>query len=90
MNKSQFDELVANKESEFEEAMDEWQSEYLLGKVISAKASNNPVYVNPNDVPEGFSIESVADYLESNGFVLTRFFGNGMSGKGKSFVLETN
>lgn len=88
MNKSQFDELVANKESEFEEAMDEWQSEYLLGKVISAKASNHPVCVNPNDVPEGFTIEAVADYLESNGFVLTRFFANDMSGKGKSFVLE--
>lgn len=90
MNKSQFDALVAEKEELFEEAMDEWQSGYLLEQVIKAKGSSlKHVTIHQKDIPDcGKGIEAVSEYLKKNGFVVMDFFSNEVSGKSDHFMLE--
>lgn len=91
MNKVEFDKLLLAKKEAFEEVINEWQKGYLFEKYNDAIKDNlNHVTILPQDIdPElDASIEEVANYLEKNGFTVTRFFANEMSGKSKSFVLE--
>lgn len=89
MNKADFDKLILEKEESFEEAMNDWQGEYLLEKVIKAKSDDRDyVTIYQQDIPDcGKGIESVAEYLKKNGFDVVEFFSNDMSGKGKHFEL---
>ena len=89
MNKQDFDNLILEKEEAFEEAMNDWQGEYLLEKVIKAKSDlRDYVTIHQQDIPDcGKGIEAVAEYLKKNGFDVVTFFSNDMSGKGKHFEL---